>query len=194
MPGLLALLALSGLSIASGLALPKPALAPRPAAAAAAHMLLPQQPPVDRELRQPRLGRLHAWLPVDFDAKRAFVSWAFSYADPGPYNLTTPEAQLFLLTNIVFFTAGGLVGTAGGSPSLGLVYELAGVASVGYHLGQVTRGGTSHPAVQMATAYAGGDATFPPRSERPMSRACAGRARPGPRLSSPPHVRPRRWR
>ena len=75
--------------------------------------------------------------------------WLLEYADVRPLDEGSPEAALFLATNIAFFSVGGLL--AGGStPLLALQMELAGCGSVWYHWNQVCYGGTNHPAVQLA--------------------------------------------
>jgi len=82
----------------------------------------------------------------------AFRAWVFTYADTRPYGLDTWEARLFLLSNVGFFAAGGLVAGPGGAPPLGLGLELAGACSCRYHYEQCRLGGTSLPAVQAAMA------------------------------------------
>ena len=77
-------------------------------------------------------------------------SWLFSYADLRPFTPNTLEGFLFVATNLVFFVAGAVFMTVGGSPILGLMVELAGTFSVGYHWSQCRLGGTRRPIVQLA--------------------------------------------
>ena len=74
--------------------------------------------------------------------------WLLEYADLRPLDESSPECQIFLATNIVFFAAGGAL--VGSSPALALQLELAGMASVWYHYTQCCYGGTQHPSVQLA--------------------------------------------
>ena len=78
------------------------------------------------------------------------MNWAFTYANLEPYALDTPEAWLFLATNIPFFFVGNQMTTFGGNPTLGILTELAGTASCWYHLRQVQLGGNRQRGVQLA--------------------------------------------
>ena len=62
---------------------------------------------------------------------------------------TLAVRAVFLATNIVFFSVGGLL-AGGNTPLLALQMELAGCGSVWYHWNQVCYGYTNHPAVQLA--------------------------------------------
>ena len=76
--------------------------------------------------------------------------WLFSYADLRPYTDVSLEALAFLATNLAFLATGAFVGTSGGNFALGLLLELAGTFSIGYHWLQCRCGGTRRPLVQMA--------------------------------------------
>jgi hypothetical protein len=76
--------------------------------------------------------------------------WLFSYADLRPYTDVSPEGLAFLATNLGFLATGAVVGTSGGAPALGLLLELAGTFSIGYHWSQCRLGGTRRPLVQLA--------------------------------------------
>ena len=78
------------------------------------------------------------------------MDWAFTYANVRPYNESSPEALLFLSTNIAFVVAGTAFASVGNSPELGLLCDLAATASVGYHYAQCRYGGTQRPIVQLA--------------------------------------------
>lgn len=81
------------------------------------------------------------------------LGYWFTYADLRPFDEFTLEGQLFLGTNVLFFVVGAVLATSGGDPFLGLLCELAGTFSVGYHYAQVRLGGTNKPLVQLAVAF-----------------------------------------
>ncbi len=79
------------------------------------------------------------------------LPWVLAYADLRPYDEKSPESAAFLATNLAYFGLGGallLNGASASSPAFGLLIDLAGVASVGYHYAQCAVGGTRHPTVQ----------------------------------------------
>lgn len=73
--------------------------------------------------------------------------WGFTYANVRPLRENSIESLIFLGTNVAFFVAGACIESAG-NPALGLLAELAGTASIGYHWAQVKYGGTNRPVVQ----------------------------------------------
>ena len=81
---------------------------------------------------------------------RRTTPWLFSYVDCKPFDDLTLEGRWFLATNLAFVAAGGAMCTTGGSPALGMMFELAGTFSTFYHWAQLRLGGTAHPFVQIA--------------------------------------------
>jgi hypothetical protein len=73
--------------------------------------------------------------------------WGLTYANVRPLRENSIESLIFLGTNVAFFVAGVCIASAG-NPALGLLAELAGTASIGYHWAQVKYGGTNRPVVQ----------------------------------------------
>ena len=50
----------------------------------------------------------------------------FSYVDCRPFDELTIEGRLFLATNLAFAATGAAMAMEGGSPGLGVCFELAG--------------------------------------------------------------------
>ena len=113
-------------------------------------------------------------------ARELLPPGSFSYVDCRPFDDLTTEGRWFLATNLCFALTGGVFATAGGSPSLGVCFELAGTHadsrlkpskphrrvpaltlartildrfSTFYHWAQLRLGGTSHPVVQIALLF-----------------------------------------
>ena len=80
---------------------------------------------------------------------RRFFNWAFTYANLAPYGFDSPEAWLFLATNVGFFLVGVQLGSFG-DVTLGAMCEAAGTASCWYHYQQVVIGGNRQRVVQEA--------------------------------------------
>ena len=109
---------------------------------------------------QPRTGRFGPPIVRDAAAaylkkvrgpiRRGFAAWLFTYADVRPFDNDDVESRLFLATNLGFFATGAVVATTGNDPILGLMCELAGTFSVGYHYTQCEFGGSNKPVVQCA--------------------------------------------
>lgn len=75
--------------------------------------------------------------------------WALSYADLSPADETTPIGISFLLTNLAYGIAGSLLMTQGNAV-LGVVTELACIASFCYHYSQLKFGQEGSNIVRLA--------------------------------------------
>lgn len=84
---------------------------------------------------------------------RNLVPGLFSYVDCRPFDDLTVEGRLFLATNLCFALTGGAMAMEGGSPGMGVCFELAGTFSTFYHWAQLRLGGTSAPFVQLALLF-----------------------------------------
>ena len=112
---------------------------------------------------------------------RNLIPGLFSYVDCRPFDELTTEGRWFLATNLAFMATGGAMAMEGGSPGLGVCFELAGTClatgsnrtaaartltpkpndarssvrrfSTFYHWAQLRLGGTSHPFVQLALLF-----------------------------------------
>ena len=84
---------------------------------------------------------------------RKSIPGLFSYVNCRPFDELTTEGRFFLATNVAFALTGGAMAMQGGSPCLGVCFELAGTFSTFYHWAQLRLGGTSHPFVQLALLF-----------------------------------------
>lgn len=57
---------------------------------------------------------------------RNLIPGLFSYVDCRPFDELTIEGRLFLATNLAFTATGAAMAMEGGSPGLGVCFELAG--------------------------------------------------------------------
>mmetsp|Transcript_2793 Transcript_2793/g.7811 ORF Transcript_2793/g.7811 Transcript_2793/m.7811 type:complete len:198 (-) Transcript_2793:184-777(-) len=78
------------------------------------------------------------------------TTWVFTYSDVRPFDVQSSEVKLFLATNIMFPATGMTLASIGGDPTLGVLVDFAGAASMLYHFQQCSRGGTQRPTVQLA--------------------------------------------
>ena len=68
----------------------------------------------------------------------------FSYVDCRPFDELTIEGRLFLATNLAFALTGGAMAMEGGSPGLGVCFELAGTC-LAPDSNRTAAARTSHP-------------------------------------------------